>query len=151
MITLESPWPGVYATIWVKYAVVHCYTWIDISLWCRDLDINQISGKKHWWLLHTDAENGNEWQRDKWGSLRKSSKIIFKGTTKMHAPCRSHHEKRNRSIKQSFALEKPYGWKKLGIRSKNYIDNLLGDTGLTDIKEMKTLMKDRDRWKERIL
>ena len=42
------------------------------------------------------------------------------------------------------------GRRKCGRRSKNYIDNLLEDTGLADINELKTLMKDRDRWKERV-
>ena len=31
------------------------------------------------------------------------------------------------------------------------LNYLLEDTGLADINELKTLMKDRDRWKERVL
>ena len=48
-------------------------------------------------------------------------------------------------VSNKLLLWQPNERRKRGRRSKNYIDNLPEDTGLADINELKTLMKDRDR------
>ena len=62
-----------------------------------------------------------------------------------------HIMRHETEVSNKLLLWQPDGRRKRGRRPKNYIDNLLEDTGLADINELKTLMKDRDRWKERVV
>ena len=160
MSTIESPCPGVYVTSWVKYGNHPC-----LEIWncgclllrlnrhsvrCRDLDFNQISGKSIdgcytrmlrmatniSWSSHVTNEVF-------YGNLPKLSTKIQQRRMRLAGHIMRHETE----VSNHFLLWQPDGRRKRGRRSKNYIDSLLEDTGLADINELKTLMKDRDRWK----
>ena len=82
-----------------------------------------------------------------YGNLPKLSTKIQQ--RRMRLP--GHIMRHETEVSNKLLLWQADGRRKRGRRSKNYIDNLLEDTGLADINELKTLMKDRDRWKERVL
>ena len=82
-----------------------------------------------------------------YGNLPKLSTKIQQRRTRLAGHIMRHETE----VSNKLLLWQPDGRRKRGRRSKNYIDNLLEDTGLADINELKTLMKDRDRWKERVL
>ena len=42
------------------------------------------------------------------------------------------------------------GKRKRGRRRLTFVDNLLENTGMENVQEMKTIILDRDMWKERV-
>ena len=57
----------------------------------------------------------------------------------------------NEEVAGHLVLWQPkHGHRKQGRRSKNYIDTLLDDTGLSSAEELKTAMLDRESWRTRV-